>query len=164
MSNASIIELENIKKELLKEVEAIETTIGILKAKLPYESILVVVDDTVTPPVKTEYKVNNKPEKPKVPRVNKSTQTNTDIVLMAFQQEGRFIRKSDIIKAIDVFGLKDESIRFAVSYLRKTGTLVAVQATSNYSDTFWGLKEWIVDGKIKDQYLYDSSSIVGKKK
>jgi hypothetical protein len=149
MSTAAISELENAKQELLKEIEALDISIRILKGKMPITA----------KPIEDVKPVRVPAPTPATHDFSKFTavtaNTNTYKVLQAIKGYGKFVKSGDIYLKLAEHKLKKDAIRSAITYLKKVNTIVPIQDTANNNDTVWGLKEWVVDGKIKEEYKYD---------
>lgn len=157
MSVSAISELEKLKSDLLNEVNALSITIELLRSKLPktIETDLAIKKREDKIAVITSSSINE--------TINNMQNDNSAVVLRTIADAKRFVKKSFITKELAFLGLSDDSIRSAITYLKKRGLITSYKATPNNSDTFWGLSEWVENGSIVDQYNYYENELVYKR-
>jgi len=147
---------------MIKELQALDTTIGILKEKMPKndKSFLSTLENDLLElqaPKEAVYIPRLRQRSQKTAVKNKKDKTDvvkTETVLSTIKEFGRFIKRAEIDSKVEPFGISKDSIRFAMTYLKKTHVIISIHPTPLNSDTVWGLTEWTENGHIKPEYMY----------
>jgi hypothetical protein len=73
----------------------------------------------------------------------------------------RFSKIGDIGKAL-AGKMAEADVRASITTLAKSKQIMKVQVTTSNVDTYWGLIYWQNTGTIKEEFMYDKKTLVGK--
>ncbi len=155
-TNATITELENLKKELLERVEHIDKTIHTLKSISfsPARSFFLTTEvgkKTNGSSKYSDYDIN-------VTMRNK--------IAYILKKENRFLHVREIasiLHSIEPGSTEQEYIAKlspAISALKKQGAIIRVQVGKSNLNIFWGSKNWVDEnGNPKEHHRYDKKQL-----
>lgn len=156
VNNPTIKELENLKSQLLEQVEHVDKTLNFLKSmSFPFIGN-----------GNGSKNIEEKKTTPKYDDYDKEGSVRSKVAYV-LKKKNKFLRIREIAEVLHSYEPETsvnefvEKLSAPITYLKGQGAIVKVTVGKGYLNTFWGSAKWVDEnGNPKPEHMYDEKQLI----